>query len=70
MKVYALIDTWVDGYAYNEYGTQPFHDDLVDIYDSREKAEKAAIEKGFTLEPRQYSNQDGKFCEIREIEVK
>ena len=67
MKVYALIDTWVDFYALTEYGTQPFHEDLIDIYDSREKA---AIEKGFTLEPRQYSNQDGKFCEIREIEVK
>ena len=69
MKVFALFDDWVDIYALGEYGTDPFHEDLLGVFTTREKAEEEAKKRGLSLVKRRYSNEEGKFGIIKEIEV-
>lgn len=70
MKVYALFHDWVDLYAYNEYGADPFHKDLIGLFSSKESAEKEALNRGMIINPRRYANENGEFAVIEEIEVK
>lgn len=56
MTVYVLFHSQIDGYAYNCFGTDPFHRDLIGIYDSREKAEQAAIEHKLSIDKEDGSN--------------
>ena len=43
-KVYVVMLNWCDGYAMNCYGTDPFHNEVLRIYSSKDSADKAAIE--------------------------
>lgn len=69
MKVFGLFNDRVDIFALGEYGTDPFHMDLLGLFNTREKAEKEARQRGLSLIQRRYANEDGKFGIIKEIEV-
>lgn len=71
MKVYALFHNWVDIYAYSLSHTNPFYQDLLGIYDTKEKAEQEAKNRGMTLDQSNtfLSNQTENMASIKEYEV-
>lgn len=71
MKVYALFHNWVDIYAYSLSHTNPFHQDLLGIYDTKEKAEQEAKNRGMILDQANtfLSNQTENMASIKEYEV-
>lgn len=69
MVVYGLFHNWVDLEAYNEYGTDPFHKDLIGLYHIKESAELEALKRDMKLTPRKYANEEGEFAIIEELEV-